>query len=48
VAGAADLEEDAALILELNFFVVERPRTQHAPIHVEQCVAIETFEGLPA
>ena len=39
VAGAADLEEDAALVLELDLLVVELPRPEHAAVDVEQRVA---------
>src|SRR5262249_3085891 len=46
VSGAADLEEDLALVLELNFLVVEAPRQQHAAVDGEELVAIETVEDL--
>ena len=36
VAGAADLEEDAALVAELDLLVVELPRSEHAAVHIEQ------------
>ena len=36
VAGAADLKEDLALVLELDFLVVELARQEHAAIDVEQ------------
>ena len=41
VTGAADLEEDLALVLELNFLVVEPSRRQHQPIGVTQIVGPE-------
>ena len=44
VAGAADLEERLALVLELDLLVVEPPRPQHAAIDVEERVAGETVE----
>jgi len=36
VPGAADLKVGFALILELDFFVVELPREEHAPIGTQQ------------
>ena len=39
VAGAADLEEDEALTLELNFFVVELPRQHHRAVGPKQFLA---------
>ena len=36
VAGAADLKEDVALILELDFLVIELAREQHAPVDGEE------------
>ena len=45
VAGAADLEEDQALVLELDFLVVDAPRQQHRPVELHELVAGETFEG---
>ena len=30
--GAADLEEDLALVLELDFLVVESPRQEHQAV----------------
>ena len=44
VAGAADLEEDAALVLELDFLVVELARPHHAAIDVDESVPIEALE----
>ena len=41
VAGAADLEEDKALALELNFLVVDLPRQDHRPVSTEKVVARE-------
>ena len=38
VACAADLEEDLALMFELNFLVVELPREQHRAIDGQQLV----------
>ena len=45
VAGAADLEEDLALTLELNFLVVKLARQQHAAIGGEQLLAVEALGG---
>ena len=45
VAGAADLEEDLALVLELDFLVVEASRQHHPAIRREQIVAGEAFVG---
>jgi hypothetical protein len=39
VPGAADLEEDLALVFELDFLVVDAPRQQHASIHGQELVA---------
>ena len=39
VAGTADLEEDQALVLELNLFVVNLPRQHHDPVGAKQIVA---------
>ena len=44
MAGAADLEEDAALVLELNLLVVEFARQQHAAVHCQQLIATEPLE----
>ena len=41
MAGAADLEEDQALVLELDLLVVEAPRQQHQPVGGEKVVARE-------
>ena len=46
VAGAADLEEDLALLFELDLLVVELARQQHEAIHAQQRVAID-LEGRP-
>src|SRR5204863_8382660 len=45
VAGAADLKEDPALVLELYFLVVESARQEHAAVHGQQLVATEALEG---
>ena len=42
VAGAANLEEDQALVLELNLLVVEPARQQHGAVRPQQVVARET------
>ena len=39
VAGAADLEKDQALVLELDFLVVDPARQQHGAVDVEHLVA---------
>src|SRR5262249_15272864 len=44
VSGAADLEEDLALALELNLLVVQLSRQDHRPVDAEQRVAIESVE----
>ena len=36
MAGAADLKEDVALMFELDFFVVELARQEHAAIGPQQ------------
>ena len=41
VAGAADLEEDQALVLELDFLVVDPPGEDHRPIGSEEILAGE-------
>ena len=41
VSGAADLEEDQALVLELDFLVVDPPRQDHRPIGAEEILAAE-------
>ena len=41
VAGAADLEEDQALVLELDFLVVNPAGQDHRPIGSEQVLAVE-------
>ena len=38
VAGAADLEEDQALVLELDLLVVDLPRQHHRAVGAEQVV----------
>jgi hypothetical protein len=43
MAGAADLEVDLALALELNLLVVEAPRQEHPSIRAEQLVGSEAF-----
>ena len=48
VPGAADLEEDLALVLELDFLVVEPSRQHHPAICGEEIVAREAFVGLRA
>jgi len=47
VAGAADLEEDLALLFELDLLVVELTRQQHETIHAHQRVAIDLEGQLP-
>ena len=44
VPGAADLEEDQALVLELNLFVVEPPGHDHRPVRTEQIFTGEAVE----
>jgi hypothetical protein len=39
VPGAADLEKDQALVLELDFLVVDPARQQHGAIDAEHLVA---------
>ena len=41
VAGAADLKENQALVLELDFFVVDPAGKDHRPIGSEQVLAVE-------
>ena len=41
VAGTADLEVDQALVLELNFLVVDTPRQDHRPIRSEKVLTAE-------
>ncbi len=41
VAGTADLEVDQALVLELNFLVVDTPRQDHRPIRSEKILTAE-------
>ena len=48
VAGADDLEEDLALVLELDFLVVEAPRQEHQPVGREQLVASQARPRRPA
>ena len=48
VAGAADLEKDLALVLELNLFVVETARQQHQAIRLAQIVCGEFSSGAGA
>ena len=43
--GAADLEKDPALVLELDFLVVETSRQDHPSICFEEIVAGEAFVG---
>ena len=43
VAGAADLKEDQALVLELDFLVVDAARQEHRAIRPQQIVAREAF-----
>jgi len=45
VAGAADLEKDLALVLELNLLVVESSRQEHQPIGGAQVVGGEFSDG---
>ena len=45
VPGARDLEEDLALVLELNLLVVEAPRQEHQPVGGEQLVARQVGLG---
>ena len=44
VAGAADLEEDQALVLELNLLVVDPARQHHRAVGAKQVVARQTVE----
>src|SRR5262249_40585553 len=44
VSGAADLKEDLALALQLNFLVVELARQQHAAVDGEELVGAEPVE----
>jgi hypothetical protein len=39
VPGAADLKKDQALVLELDFLVVDPPRQQHRPVNPEHLIA---------
>jgi hypothetical protein len=39
MSGAADLEEDLALVLELNLFVVELSREEHQAVGPQQLLA---------
>ena len=48
MAGAADLEVDQALVLELDFLVVDAPRQQHRPVDPDEVVAGEAVGGLTA
>ena len=41
MAGAADLEEDQALVLELDLLVVELPRQHHRAVGPQQVLARE-------
>ena len=45
VTGAADLEKNLALLFELDLFVVQLARQQHAPMHLQQRLSIEAVEG---
>ena len=42
MAGAADLEVDFVLALELDFAVVELAREEHRAINADERVAVET------
>jgi hypothetical protein len=46
VAGAADLEKDLALVLELNLLVVELSRQEHHTMDGEELVALKPLERL--
>ena len=48
VPGTADLKKDFALVLELDFLVVEASRQQHPAICGEEMVARKAFVGLRA
>ncbi len=48
VAGAANLEKDLALVLELNLLVVKLARHQHAAMHGEDVLAAQSGEFLHA
>ena len=48
VTGAADLEVDQALVLELDFLVVEPPRQQHRAVGAEQVVPADARESSAA
>ena len=41
MTGAADLEEDQALVLELDFLVVDPPRQDHRAVGAENVLASE-------
>ena len=45
VSGAADLEEDQALVLELDFLVVQLPRQHHDAVRAEEILRRKPFEG---
>src|SRR5207245_6029472 len=46
VAGAADLKENLALVLELNLLGVESPGHEHEAVHGEQLIARKPLERL--
>src|SRR4029077_3422194 len=46
MTGAADLKKDLALVLELDFLVVQLARQQHAAVDGEQILARESVENL--
>ena len=48
VSGAADLEEDQALVLELDFLVVDPARQHHRAVRVEQILARQAVVAVPA
>src|SRR4029450_7064357 len=50
VSGATNLEEDLALVFELDFLVIQLPREEHRAVDAEEVVALQTLEnfGFPA
>jgi hypothetical protein len=45
VPGAADLEEDFILALELDLAVVQPPRKLHCPVHPDELIAAQSMEA---
>jgi len=48
VSGAADLEENLALMLQLDFFVIDPARPQHAAIHLKKRGFVEPVKDYTA